>query len=199
MLLNTSKTVIFIDGPNTYNVSKALDYNIDYRKLHTLLEKYYPNIVRKLYFAAVDEDVEYQSIKPLLDWMAYNGWTVVSKPTKNFIDSQGRKKIKGNMDIELAVSMMELAPKLDQVVLFSGDGDFKPLVEAVQRIGCRVDVWSTVKSSPAMCSDELRRQADRFVDMDDDGIVKLISRPDSDKQKARNLREGRENQELAQE
>ena len=102
---------------------------------------------------------------PLIDWLDYNGYTVVTKATKEFIDASGRRKVKGNMDIELAVDAMELAEHVDQIVLFSGDGDFRSLVEAVQRRGVRVTVVSTISSQPPMIADELRRQADVFTDL----------------------------------
>jgi uncharacterized LabA/DUF88 family protein len=79
----------------------------------------------------------------------------------------GRRKIKGNMDIELAIDVLEMAEHLDHVVLFSGDGDFRRLVEAVQRKGKRVSVVSTIRTSPPMVADELRRQADNFIELDE--------------------------------
>ncbi len=111
--------------------------------------------------------VRFSSVRPLLDWLDYNGFTVVTKPTKEFIDANGHRKVKGNMDIELTVDAMELADRVDQIVLFSGDGDFRSLVEAVQRRGVRVTVVSTISSQPPMIADELRRQADVFTDLTD--------------------------------
>jgi uncharacterized LabA/DUF88 family protein len=111
------------------------------------------------------EDQEYSSIRPLIDWLDYNGYRVVTKPTKEFTDSMGRRKLKGNMDIELAIDAMELSAHFDHMVLFSGDGDFRSLVEAVQRRGRKVTVVSTVQTQPAMVADELRRQADFFLDL----------------------------------
>lgn len=122
-------------------------------------------MVRAYYYTAIIEDQEYSSIRPLIDWLDYNGYTVVSKATKEFIDATGRRKIKGNMDVELAVHAMELAEYIDHLVLFSGDGDFRPLAEAVQRRGVRVTVVSTIASQPPMVADELRRQADNFIDI----------------------------------
>jgi uncharacterized LabA/DUF88 family protein len=122
-------------------------------------------LVRAYYYTAVIEDQEFSSIRPLIDWLDYNGFTVVTKSTKEFVDATGRRKVKGNMDIELAVHAMELAGRIDQMVLFSGDGDFRSLVEAVQRHGVRVTVVSTISSQPPMVADELRRQADDFVDL----------------------------------
>ena len=122
-------------------------------------------LLRAFYYTAIIEDQEYSSIRPLIDWLDYNGYTVVTKATKEFIDASGRRKVKGNMDIELAVDAMELAEHVDQIVLFSGDGDFRSLVEAVQRRGVRVTVVSTISSQPPMIADELRRQADVFTDL----------------------------------
>ena len=160
------KIALFIDGANLYATAKSLGFDIDYKKL---LREYqsHGNLVRAFYYTAVIENQEYSSIRPLIDWLDYNGYTVVTKPTKEFVDQAGRRKLKGNMDIELAVDAMELAPHLDQIVLFSGDGDFRSLVQAVQRRGVRVTVVSTVMTQPAMVADELRRQADVFVDIVD--------------------------------
>jgi uncharacterized LabA/DUF88 family protein len=160
----SSKLALFIDGANLHATAKALGFDIDYRRL---LKEFQGRgaLLRASYYTAVIEDQEFSSIRPLIDWLDYNGFTVVTKATKEFIDASGRRKVKGNMDIELAVDAMELAEHVDQIVLFSGDGDFRPLVEAVQRRGVRVTVVSTISSQPPMISDELRRQADVFVDL----------------------------------
>ena len=157
---------LFIDGANLYATVRALGFDIDYKRL---LETFQAEgrLIRALYYTALIEDQEYSPIRPLVDWLDYNGYTMVTKPTKEFTDSSGRRKLKGNMDIELAVDVMEMSEKLDHVVLFSGDGDFRRLVEAVQRKGVRVTVVSTVRSQPPMVADELRRQADCFIDLYD--------------------------------
>ena len=158
------KIALFIDGANLYATARALGFDIDYKRL--LKEfKDKGTLVRAFYYTALVEDQEYSSIRPLIDWLDYNGYRVVTKPTKEFTDATGRRKIKGNMDIELAIDALELAPFLDHVVLFSGDGDFRSLVEALQRKGVRVSVISTVTSQPPMIADELRRQADEFIDL----------------------------------
>jgi uncharacterized LabA/DUF88 family protein len=160
------KTALFIDGANLYATTKSLGFDIDYKRL---LKEFQSrgNLLRAFYYTALIEDQEYSSIRPLLDWLDYNGYTVVTKPAKEFTDAMGRRKIKGNMDLELAVDMMELSDHLDHVVLFSGDGDFRPLVQSVQRKGVRVTVISTITSQPPMIADELRRQADVFIDLQD--------------------------------
>ena len=158
------KIALFIDGSNLYATSKALGFDIDYKRL---LQEFNTRgyLLRAYYYTALAEDQEYSSIRPLIDWLDYNGYTVVTKPTKEFVDATGRRKIKGNMDIELAVDVMELADSVDHFVLFSGDGDFRSLVEAVQRKGRKVTVVSTLVSQPPMIADELRRQADHFIDL----------------------------------
>jgi len=158
------RVALFIDGANLYATAKSLGFDIDYKRLLTLFGGK-GQLVRALYYTALIDDQEYSSIRPLIDWLDYNGYTMVTKPTKEFIDAAGRRKIKGNMDIELAVDAMELAEHLDHIVLFSGDGDFRSLVEALQRKGKRVSVVSTLVTTPPMVADELRRQADQFIDL----------------------------------
>ncbi|MDF2366009.1 NYN domain-containing protein [Sneathiella sp.] len=160
------RIALFIDGSNLYAAARALGFDIDYKRL---LGEFAAEgrLVRAFYYTALIEDQEYSPIRPLVDWLDYNGYTMVTKPTKEFTDSTGRRKYKGNMDIELAIDMMELAKHIDHAVLFSGDGDFRRLVESIQRQGVRVTVVSTVKSQPPMIADELRRQADFFIELKD--------------------------------
>ncbi len=158
------RVALFIDGANLYATSRALGFDIDYKRLLGVFESK-GKLIRAYYYTALAEDQEYSSIRPLIDWLDYNGFTVVTKPMKEFFDSTGRRKVKGNMDIELAVDAMELAERVDHIVIFSGDGDFRSLVEALQRKGKRVSVVSTISSQPPMIADELRRQADVFVDL----------------------------------
>jgi uncharacterized LabA/DUF88 family protein len=164
MTASQSRIALFIDGANLYSTAKTLGFDIDYKRLLKEFQTH-GELVRAFYYTAVVEDQEFSSIRPLVDWLDYNGFTVVTKATKEFVDSSGRRKVKGNMDIELAVDAMELAEHLDEMILFSGDGDFRSLVEAVQRRGVRVTVISSVASHPPMAADELRRQADVFIDL----------------------------------
>ena len=157
---------IFIDGANLYSSARALGFDIDYRKLLELFGSQ-GRLVRAFYYTALMEDQEYSPLRPLVDWLDYNGYTMVTKPAKEFTDAMGRRKIKGNMDIEIAIDAMEMARELDHIVLFSGDGDFRRLVEAIQREGVRVSVVSTLRSSPPMVADELRRQTDAFIELQD--------------------------------
>lgn len=169
------KLAVFIDGANLYAAAKSLDFDMDYKRLLNWISSQ-SRLVRAFYYTALLEDQEYSPIRPLVDWLDYNGYTMITKPAKEFTDQAGRRKIKGNMDIELAIDMMELADRVDHIVLFSGDGDFRRLVESVQRKGVRVTVISTVRTQPPMVADELRRQADNFLDLED--MAEFIERPD---------------------
>jgi len=160
------RLAMFIDGANLYAAARALGFDIDYKRLLEIFASK-GRLVRAFYYTALVEDQEYSPIRPLVDWLDYNGYTMVTKPTKEFTDASGRRKIKGNMDIELAIDVMEMAEHVDHILLFSGDGDFRRLVEAVQRKGVRVSVISTVRSQPPMVADELRRQADNFIELQD--------------------------------
>jgi uncharacterized LabA/DUF88 family protein len=162
MSTRSSKIALFIDGANLFATAKTLGFEIDYRLLLKEFESR-ATLVRAFYYTTIIEDQEYQSIRPLIDWLDYNGYTVVTKPTKEFFDLDGRCRVKGNMHIDLAVDAMELSKHIEGMVLFSGDGDFRPLVEAMQRRGVQVTVVSTI--SPVMIADELRRQADVFLDL----------------------------------
>ncbi|MBK1668069.1 NYN domain-containing protein [Rhodovibrio sodomensis] len=161
----SERTALFIDGANLYQTARALGFDIDYRRLLELFANE-SRLVRAFYYTALVEDQEYSPIRPLVDWLDYNGYTMVTKPTKEFTDSSGRRKTKGNMDIELAIDMLEISNYLDHVVLFSGDGDFRRLVEAVQRKAVRTTIVSTIRTSPPMIADELRRAADTFIDLE---------------------------------
>lgn len=161
------RTALFIDGANLYSASRNLGFDVDYRNLLDYFRRIGPHIVRAYYYAAILETEDYSPLKPLTDWLAYNGYALVTKPAKEFTDATGRRRVKGNMDIEMAVDMLELSSSLDHMVLFSGDSDFRRLVEAVQRRGVRVSVVSSIRTTPPMVSDELRRQADQFVELAD--------------------------------
>ena len=171
----TDRLALFIDGANLYSQARALGFDIDYRKLLDEFSKRGVLIRAYYYTALADSGDDFSPIRPLVDWLDYNGYRLVTKAAREFVDSQGRKRWRGDKDVEIAVDMMEMADHADHLVLFSGDGDFRRLVEAVQRKGSRVTVVSTVKSQPPMVSDDLRRQADNFVDLAD--LADLIGRP----------------------
>ncbi|MBI1358959.1 MAG: NYN domain-containing protein [Alphaproteobacteria bacterium] len=165
---------LFIDGANLYSAGKTLGVEVDYRKL---LEEFRRRgrLMRACYYTALVENDDYSPIRPLVDWLQYNGFRVVTKPAKEFTDSGGRRRVKGDMDVEIAVDMLNLAPHIDHAVLFSGDGDLTRLVLAVQEKGVRVSVVSTVRTSPPMIADELRRAADTFIELAD--LAELVGRP----------------------
>lgn len=164
MLKDTEKTVVFIDGANLYASARGLDFDIDYKKLLSLFQSR-SNLVRAYYYTVLIEDQEYSPIRPLVDWLDYNGYTLVTKQAKDFTDSAGRRRLRNSISVDLAVDMLEIAGKVDHIVLFSGDGSYRSLIEAVQRRGARVTVISTVSNNTAIIADELRRQADSFVDL----------------------------------
>jgi uncharacterized LabA/DUF88 family protein len=161
---SSNRIALFIDGANLYAAGKALGFDIDYRRL---LKEFQSSgeLVRAFYYTAIIEDQEYSSIRPLVDWLNYNGYTVVTKAAKEYVDAGNRRKVKGSMNVELAVDAMGLVEQIDEMVLFSGDGDFRALVRAVQRHGVHVTVISTIAIQPPMIADDLRRQADVFVDL----------------------------------
>ena len=174
MFYRDERLALFIDGSNLYAAAKALGFDIDYKLLRQEFMRR-GKLLRAFYYTALLENDEYSPIRPLVDWLHYNGFTMVTKAAKEYVDSQGRRKVKGNMDIELTVDALELAPFVDHIVLFSGDGDFRPLIEALQRKGKRVSVVSTIRSQPPMISDDLRRQADNFIELDE--LRDVIGRP----------------------
>jgi uncharacterized LabA/DUF88 family protein len=176
------RIALFIDGANLYSAAKGLAFDMDYRKL---LEEFRKRgrLIRAYYYTALVEDQEFSPIRPLVDWLDYNGYTLVTKPAKEFTDASGRRRFKGDMDVELAVDLVEATPYVDHAFLFSGDGDFLAAVEAVQRKGMRVSVVSTIKSNPPMASDDIRRAADNFIELAD--LAKLVGRPPRERSEAR--------------
>jgi uncharacterized LabA/DUF88 family protein len=169
----SERVALFIDGANLYQAARALGYDIDYKRL---LRAFAADcrFLRAYYYTALLDEQEYSPIRPLVDWLDYNGYTMVTKPLREFTQSTGRRKYKGNMDVEITVDVMEMSQHVDHIVLISGDGDFRRLVEAVQRRGVRVTVVSTIRTQPPMIADELRRQADFFLDLAD--LQDLIAR-----------------------
>jgi uncharacterized LabA/DUF88 family protein len=127
MSSTSNRIALFIDGANLHATARTLGFDIDYRRLLKEFEGR-GSLLRAFYYTAISEDQEYySSLRPLIDWLSYNGYTVVTKAVKEFTDASGRRKVKGSMNIELAVDAMDLAGQIDQMVLFSGDGAFAPL------------------------------------------------------------------------
>ena len=173
--MRPEKTALFIDGSNFYAATRLLNMDVDFAKLHAYFSQN-ANLIRAYYYTALPEDQEFSPLRPLIDWLDYNGFAVVSKLTREFTDPEtGKRRIKGNMDMELALDMLKLAPHIDHAILFSGDGDFCRLLEEIQGMGVRVSIVSTTKSSPPMAADSLRRMADIFIEMD--AIRDQIGRP----------------------
>lgn len=166
MFRTNEKTVVFIDGANLYATARGMDFDIDYKKLLAMFREK-TDLLRACYYTVLIEDQEYSPIRPLVDWLDYNGYTLVTKPAKDFTDSTGRRRIRSSISVDLAVDMLEIADKVDHIVLFSGDGGYRRLIEAVQARGARVSVISTVSNGAAVVADELRRQADSFIDLRD--------------------------------
>ncbi|MGD9981095.1 MAG: NYN domain-containing protein [Hyphomonadaceae bacterium] len=175
------RVIILIDGANLYSAAKALAFDMDYRKLLDEFRRH-GRLIRASYYTALVEDQEFSPIRPLVDWLDYNGYSLVTKPAKEYTDATGRRRFKGDMDVEIAVDLLEAAEFADHAFLFSGDGDFLPAIEAVQRKGMRVSVISTIKSNPPMASDDVRRAADNFVDLAD--LAALVGRPPRDRASA---------------
>jgi uncharacterized LabA/DUF88 family protein len=168
------RVALFIDGANLYSATRSLTFDIDYRKLLDEF-KNHGRLIRAYYYTAIVEDQEFSPIRPLVDWLDYNGYTVVTKPAKEYSDAAGRRRFKGDMDVEIAVDLLQAASFIDHAFLFSGDGDFVAAVEAAQRKGVRVSVVSTMRSNPPMASDDIRRAADNFIDLTD--LANLFGRP----------------------
>jgi uncharacterized LabA/DUF88 family protein len=160
----SSQIGLFIDGPNLRATSKALGFEVDFRRLLSQFEGL-GSMRRAFYYTTISDDQATCSMRPLVDWLDYNGYTVITKTAKHYVDTDGRSRMRGNTNIELAVDAMTHARQFDEMVLFSGDGNFRSMIEAVQRQGVRVTVVSTISSQPPMLADELRRQADVFIDL----------------------------------
>jgi uncharacterized LabA/DUF88 family protein len=173
-LRSSGKLALFIDGANLHYTAKALGFDIDYKRL---LEEFgrRGEVLRAYYYTTINESSDYVSIRPLIDWLAYNGFTVRAKPTKEIDDGEGRRRLKRALGIDVAVDALEMAAHVDRIVLFSGDGDFRPLLEAVGRRGVHIAVVSTIRTKPPMIADELRRQANEFIELDT--LRSAIGRP----------------------
>lgn len=177
MLEKSERTDVFIDGSSLYYTAKTVGFEVDYRRLLKYF-KTNTKLLRACYYAAIPETEDYSPLKPLTDWLAYNGYMLVSKPAREFTDHNGRRRVKGNMDVEIAVDLLELADRIDHAVIFSGDGDLRRAVDAVQRRGIRVTAISSLRASPALIGDDLRRQVDQFVELGD--IAAEFTRRQSD-------------------
>ena len=168
------RLALFIDGAGLFSTARALGLEIDFRKLLAEFRDR-GRLLRANYYTTIVENDEYSPVRPLIDWLAYNGFNVVTKPAREFTDREGRRRIRGNMNIELVVDMLETSAHVDHIVLFAGDGDFRRAVEVVKAKGTRVSVVSSVKGQPQTIADDLRREADTFIELAD--MAQLIARP----------------------
>ncbi len=157
---------IFIDGAHLYAASRNLGFDVDYKGLLGVFRRQ-ARLVRAAYYTALLDSDEYSPLRPLVDWLGYNGYAVVTKPAREFTDASGRRRVRGNIEVEMTVDVLTLAPRLDHAVIFAGDGDLRRMVEAAQQLGLRVSVVSTIRTQPGMIADELRRQADQFIELGD--------------------------------
>lgn len=177
MLFQSEKTAVFIDGSSLYYSARALGFDVDYRNLLNFFQKQCA-LLRAYYYAALPETEDYSPLKPLTDWLAYNGYALVTKSAREFTDYSGRRRIKGNMDVELSVDLLEQADRIDHAVIFSGDSDLRRAVEAAQRRGVRVTAVSSLRGSAPLIGDDLRRQVDCFIELGD--IARHFTRQHND-------------------
>jgi uncharacterized LabA/DUF88 family protein len=178
-------TAILVDGSNLHATYEALGLtSVDFKRV---LQYFEGTILHAGYFTALPPKSEVSTLRPMVDYLEYNGWTIYQKEWKEFTDGDGNRKVKGNMDVEISVMAKELAPYVTHMVLFTGDGDFRFLVDAVQRSNrVHVTVVSSIKTRPAMCADILRRQADAFIDLVD--LHPHIGRVKSDETETRRFK-----------
>lgn len=180
-LYKDERTALFIDGTSLYKSARNLGFDIDYRNLLATTRNA-SRLLRASYYTTIqeDRDQDYSPLRPLVDWLEYNGYTMTTKVMRDTPEQNGRKRFRVNTDVELAVDMVLLSSRLDHIVLFSGNGDFRRAIEAVQEKGVRVTAVSTVRSSTPMASDDLRRQADVFIDLADlEGVIGRRADPGS--------------------
>lgn len=174
MFYKDERLAVLIDGANLYAASRSLGFDVDFKSLRQEFARR-GKLVRIGYYNSVVESEEFTPLRPLLDWLDYNGFKVVTRPTREIVDGTGRRRVKGNLELHIAVDAMELAERVDHLVLFAGDGDYRTLLTAVQRRGVRVTVVSSIRTQPALISDELRRQADGFIELAE--LQAVIARP----------------------
>jgi uncharacterized LabA/DUF88 family protein len=173
------RVAFFVDGANFYQTARNLNIDIDYRRMLTSFvgDAY---LLRAHYYTAMADDQEFSSLRPLIDWLDYNGFQITTKAMREFTDNNGqRRRVRPSLDVDLTVDAMTLAEKVNHIVLFSGDGNYRALVEALQKKGVKVTVVSSLKTNPSMVSDELRRTADHFLDLAD--LTERLCRDPSDR------------------
>ncbi|MXV44083.1 NYN domain-containing protein [Saccharibacter sp. 17.LH.SD] len=182
LLRKNDRTSLFINGASLHHAARNLGFEVDFLALRALFEQH-SSFQRAFYYAAMPETEDYSPLRPLTDWLAYNGYHLVTKTAREFTSHSGQRRVKGNMNVELAVDLIEQGPRLDHAVIISGDSDLRRAVEAIQTRGTRVTVISSVKTTPPMIGDDLRRQTDHFVELSD--IAHRFTRRNSDTNRPR--------------
>ena len=143
MFYKDERLALFIDGSNLYAAAKSLGFDIDYKLLRQEFMRR-GKMLRAFYYTALLDNEEYSPIRPLVDWLNYNGFTMVTKAAKEYTDSQGRRKVKGNMDIELAVNAMNWPQALTILFCFPAMAIFARLSKA-----CNVRAYGCLLSRPS--------------------------------------------------
>ena len=159
------KVAVLIDGAYLYALSRNLDFDIDYNRLLKWIGMR-GQLLRASYYTVIQEDQEYSPIRPLVDWLDYNGFKVITKTSKEDNTLHIRKK-RPDIHVELSVDAMAIAKDVDHILLCAGDSDFTHLVKVLQTQGVRTSLFGTIQTSGQITSDELRRHADYFIEMKD--------------------------------
>jgi len=164
MFYKNEALAIIIDGASIHSASQSVDLQIDW---HTFLTEFQNrgHLIRAIYATPIFEDEgEHNPLRPLIDWLDYNGFTTITRTARKEADDNGRFRIKnGNIHVDVTLAAIRLAKKADHIVLFSGDGSYEPLVKELKRMNVRVSVCCAKKSA----ADGLRRNADEFIDLED--------------------------------
>ncbi|MBN8990108.1 MAG: NYN domain-containing protein [Rhizobiales bacterium] len=159
------RLALFIDGAYLASAAAALGFETDFKRLLQAF-RLQGTMVRAAYYSASDDQPR-APLRPLLDWLAYNGYTVFGRKIRSYPGPDGVRKKLPRIELEIVIHAMDLSPRIDHMILFSANGDFRRLVAAVQRRGVRVTVVSTLHAPTLIVADELRRQADAFVELRD--------------------------------
>lgn len=168
--------LVLIDGSNLYEGARSSRITIDYARLLDLLNDD-GLLLRAYYFTALMDKTIESPVRKTVDWLSHNGYICVTKEAKeypvveNYIEdghvrSRTVKKLKGNVDIEIATYAFTMSArlKLTELWLFSGDGDFTLMVKEIQETYA-MKVY--VVSATGMVSNDLRRQADKYINLMD--------------------------------
>lgn len=162
--MTTKRIALFVDGSNFSVSLKAAGFRVDYQKIREYFAEM-GDLVGSFYFTALPPRDEPSSIRNLTDSLQHKGWNLVTKEIKVFRD-QPIAKTKGNMDIEMVVKAWTLSNVITDLILFSGDGDFRAMVEKLQDVGVRVTVISYHSTDTRnMTSNDLRKAVHEFINL----------------------------------